>query len=198
MLNFPKIRVALWTVWQKHKGYDLIQNSRQIPYTTVRLIKSSKSIDRKTLDVTVSYEKLTKDFSKSERPETRETLKVCYYKFFDNEKNLIDTKKHKKYTKTQSDGKITNDIEKGKISPKILKARNLKSINRKSISRIEYVPDMTYAAMGKISQKRVTIRESYAEKEYKKFLENQAFEHNVNYKPFNFWRILLKNLHNSQ
>ena len=81
-MSIQKLKIATYCMMKKAQGYKLLKNPKGTPATTVKVLKYSDSINPKTLDISKSYETITKDFSKYNSPETTTNLDIEKYAFF--------------------------------------------------------------------------------------------------------------------
>ena len=78
-MSIQKLKIAAYCIAKRVQGYQLLKNPKGTPATTVKVLKYSDSINPNTLDISKSYETISKDFSKYNAPETTKNLDIEKY-----------------------------------------------------------------------------------------------------------------------
>ena len=130
-MSIQKLKIATYCMMKKAQGYKLLKNPKGTPATTVKVLKYSDSINPKTLDISKSYETITKDFSKYNSPETTTNLDIEKYAFFNKKTKGFNIKKQVDYAKYRSDYHYSpiSVATKGLVPTNELKNRDLKDLN---------------------------------------------------------------------
>ena len=130
-MSIQKLKIAAYCISKRVQGYQLLKNPKGTPNTTVKVLKYSESINPKTLDISQSYETISKDFSKFNKLETTQNLDIEKYAFFNPKTPGFKIKKQVDYAKHQSDYHYApvSIATKGLVSAGELNRRNLKALN---------------------------------------------------------------------
>jgi len=191
VIRKTEVAIVALSYWLKGNG-DILRNPHGVPCTTIRFRLEKSGMDKISLDTFVNTTRKTIDLSGSKKKVLTEELNFRYYNFFGDNNERIDTKKHVTYRKN---GMLV--AEKGKIDTNILRKRNLKPLHKKKYSRTEYGLDTSLMHLGCVSEKKVVIRESFAEREYQKYKEKtteEPLERYANYGLFTSFKNLWHNL----
>ena len=102
-MSIQKLKIAAYCIAKRVQGYQLLKNPKGTPATTVKVLKYSDSINPDTLDISKSYETISKDFSKYNTPETTKNLDIEKYAFLNSKTKGFKIKKQVDYAKYRSD-----------------------------------------------------------------------------------------------
>lgn len=131
-MSIQKLKIATYCIAKRMQGYQLLRNPKGAPATTVKVIKYSDNINPKTLDISKSYETISKDFTKYKEPETTKNLDIEKYAFFNSKTGGFKIKKQVDYIKHMSDYHFapTEVSTKGLVPREKLVTRNLEDLQK--------------------------------------------------------------------
>ena len=186
-MNIQKLKIATYCIAKRVQGYQLLKNPKDTPATIAKVLKYSDSINPNTLDISKSYETISKDFSKYNTPETTKNLDIEKYAFFNPKTKGFKIKKQVDYAKYQSDFHYApvEIATKGLVPRQKLATRNLDDL--KQVVACSAIKDSRGKYVVHQSTRADLVLKAY--NRYKAANEEQIAKHRPN-----FWKTLWQNL----
>ena len=188
-MQINNIAPLIYTIRKRFQGYKLLKNTKDTPSGYVRMIKHFNFINKNTCDIFDCYDRITKDFSKTGKPETQENLCTTKYLFFDDNKPIYKRESHYSFFDLPTHAK-SNDANKNVNNSN----RNLSLLDKVVKKETILTPDIATSFLGFCLPKReiktYTLRDTLINKFYTNSHKTEDFER---HKSSNFFTTLWKN-----